>query len=215
MKLGPHNLKVVGSNPTPATNKPQYYKPLQASLIPAGLSCVRDMGLGFAVLRPLYPKCLSIGGNQSQVCCVMKANGLKQAISMNHQIMIVEDEFLIAMEMEQIVGNLGYDCIGVADDTDSAIELVAKKPEIALVDVNLSDGPTGPVIGSRLANEFGVKVVFVTANPKQLGDGIEGTLGAVTKPVEIDLLKDVLNYLVEVSNNGDEVEPPPRMKRFN
>tara|TARA_R110000787_G_scaffold5442_2_gene19841 strand:+ start:10630 stop:11067 length:438 start_codon:yes stop_codon:yes gene_type:complete len=145
----------------------------------------------------------------------MKANGLKQAISMNHQIMIVEDEFLIAMEMEQIVGNLGYDCIGVADDTDSAIELVAKKPEIALVDVNLSDGPTGPVIGSRLANEFGVKVVFVTANPKQLGDGIEGTLGAVTKPVEIDLLKDVLNYLVEVSNNGDEVEPPPRMKRFN
>ncbi|WP_339691812.1 response regulator [uncultured Parasphingorhabdus sp.] len=134
---------------------------------------------------------------------------------MNHQIMIVEDEFLIAMEMEQIVGNLGYDCIGVADDTDSAIELVAKKPEIALVDVNLSDGPTGPVIGSRLANEFGVKVVFVTANPKQLGDGIEGTLGAVTKPVEIDLLKDVLNYLVEVSNNGDEVEPPPRMKRFN
>lgn len=134
---------------------------------------------------------------------------------MNHQIMIVEDEFLIAMEMEQIVGNLGYDCIGVADDTVSAIELVAKKPEIALVDVNLSDGPTGPVIGSRLANEFGVKVVFVTANPKQLGDGIEGTLGAVTKPVEIDVLKDVLNYLVDVSNNGDEVEPPPRMKRFN
>ncbi|WP_339826950.1 response regulator [uncultured Parasphingorhabdus sp.] len=134
---------------------------------------------------------------------------------MNHQIMIVEDEFLIAMEMEQIVGNLGYDCIGVADDTASAIELVAKKPEIALVDVNLSDGPTGPVIGSRLANEFGVKVVFVTANPKQLGDGIEGTLGAVTKPVEIDVLKDVLNYLVDVSNNGDEVEPPPRMKRFN
>ncbi len=134
---------------------------------------------------------------------------------MNHQIMIVEDEFLIAMEMEQIVGNLGYDCIGVADDTVSAIELVAKKPEIALVDVNLSDGPTGPVIGSRLANEFGVKVVFVTANPKQLGDGIEGTLGAVTKPVEIDVLKDVLNYLVDVSNNGDDIEPPPRMKRFN
>lgn len=134
---------------------------------------------------------------------------------MTHQIMIVEDEFLIAMELEQIVGNLGYDCIGVADDTISAIELVAKKPGIALVDVNLSDGPTGPIIGARLANEFGVKVVFVTANPKQLGDGVEGTLGAVTKPVEIELLKDVLNYLVEVANNNDDVEPPPRMKLFD
>tara|TARA_R110000824_G_scaffold11585_3_gene50645 strand:+ start:11521 stop:11910 length:390 start_codon:yes stop_codon:yes gene_type:complete len=129
--------------------------------------------------------------------------------------MIVEDEFLIAMELEQIVGNLGYDCIGVADDTVSAINLVAKKPDIALVDVNLSDGPTGPIIGARLANEFGVKVVFITANPKQLGDGVEGTLGAVTKPVEIELLKDVLNYLVEVSNNNDDVEPPPRMKTFD
>lgn len=134
---------------------------------------------------------------------------------MTSQIMIVEDEFLIAMELEQIVGNLGYDCIGVADDTASAIELIAKNPEIALVDVNLSDGPTGPIIGARLANDFGVKVVFVTANPKQLGDGIEGTLGAVTKPVEIEVLKDVLNYLVEVSNNNDDIEPPPRMKLFD
>ena len=133
---------------------------------------------------------------------------------MTSQIMIVEDEFLIAMELEQIVGNLGYDCIGVADDTVSAIDLVAKNPDIALVDVNLSDGPTGPIIGARLANEYGVKVVFVTANPKQLGDGIEGTLGAVTKPVEIELLKDVLNYLVEVTKDNDAVQPPPRMKLF-
>ncbi|MEH6662060.1 MAG: response regulator [Parasphingorhabdus sp.] len=134
---------------------------------------------------------------------------------MTPQIMIVEDEFLIAMELEQIVGNLGYDCIGVADDTASALKLVAKKPGIALVDVNLSDGPTGPIIGARLANEFGVKVVFITANPRLLGDGVEGTLGAVTKPVEIEVLKDVLNYLVDVSNDKDDVEPPPRMKLFD
>lgn len=134
---------------------------------------------------------------------------------MTPQIMIVEDEFLIAMELEQIVSNLGYDCIGVADDTESALKLVATKPGIALVDVNLSDGPTGPIIGARLANEFGVKVVFITANPRLLGDGVEGTLGAVTKPVEIEVLKDVLNYLVDVSNDKDDVEPPPRMRLFD
>lgn len=134
---------------------------------------------------------------------------------MTLSIMIVEDEFLIAMEMEQIVNNLGYDCIGIADDTNSALKLAARKPEIALVDVNLSDGPTGPIIGARLANEFGVKVVFVTANPRQLGDGIQGTLGALSKPVEIDVLKDVLNYLVEVSNDNEDVKPPSKMKLFN
>tara|TARA_R110000772_G_scaffold54456_7_gene124360 strand:+ start:117 stop:521 length:405 start_codon:yes stop_codon:yes gene_type:complete len=134
---------------------------------------------------------------------------------MTPQIMIVEDEFLIAMEMEQIVGNLGYNCIGVADDTESAIELVLKKPDIALVDVNLSDGPTGPEIGARLANEYDVKVVFVTANPKQLGNGVKGTLGALTKPLEIEVLKDMLDYLVKVANDRDDSEPPRRMQLFN
>jgi CheY-like chemotaxis protein len=133
---------------------------------------------------------------------------------MTPQIMIVEDEFLIAMEMEQLVGNLGYDCIGVADDTESAIGLVSKKPNIALVDVNLSDGPTGPAIGARLANEHDIKVVFVTANPKQLGAGVKGTLGAITKPIEIEVLKGILDYLVKVANNKDDVEPPRRMKLF-
>ena len=134
---------------------------------------------------------------------------------MTPQIMIVEDEFLIAMEMEQIVGNLGYNCIGVADDTESAIQLVLKKPDIALVDVNLSDGPTGPEIGARLANEYDVKVVFVTANPKQLGNGVKGTLGALTKPLEIEVLKDMLDYLVKVANDRDDSEPPRRMQLFN
>ena len=134
---------------------------------------------------------------------------------MTPQIMIVEDEFLIAMEMEQIVGNLGYNCIGVADDTESAIQLVLKKPDIALVDVNLSDGPTGPEIGARLANDYDVKVVFVTANPKQLGNGVKGTLGALTKPLEIEVLKDMLDYLVKVANDRDDAEPPRRMQLFN
>ena len=134
---------------------------------------------------------------------------------MTAQIMIVEDEFLIAMEMEHIVGNLGFECVGVADDTPSAINLVSKNPAIALVDVNLSDGPTGPGIGARLANEFGVKVVFVTANPRQLGDGVKGTLGAVHKPVEIEVLKGVLTYLTEVSNNNEAVKPPAKMRLFN
>jgi hypothetical protein len=48
-----------------------------------------------------------------------------------------------------------------------------------------------------------------------LGDGVEGTLGAVTKPVEIEVLKDVLNYLVDVSNDKDDVDPPPRMRLFD
>ncbi|MEN7536247.1 response regulator [Aurantiacibacter flavus] len=128
-------------------------------------------------------------------------------------ILIVEDEFLIAMEMEAVVCDLGYRCAGVADDMKSAMEIAEKELDVALVDVNLADGATGPDIGARLANEFKVEVVFVTANPAQLGDGISGTLGAVEKPVDLAMLKDVLAYVLAV-RQGKDTEPPAEMVLF-
>ena len=40
----------------------------------------------------------------------------------------------------------------------------------ALVDVNLRDGPSGPVIARQLANGFGTKIVYVTASSSDIGE---------------------------------------------
>ena len=47
--------------------------------------------------------------------------------------------------------------------------------------MNLRDGPTGPEIARRMAAEHGITVVFVTANPGQIGE-CAGALGYVRKP---------------------------------
>ena len=52
---------------------------------------------------------------------------------------------------------------------------------MAFVDVNLRDGATGPGIAATLTHDFGMKVVFVTANPGQIADP-DGALGYVRKP---------------------------------
>lgn len=83
---------------------------------------------------------------------------------------------------------------------------------MALVDVNLADGATGPPIGQRLS-EFGIEVIFVTANPAQLGKGVEGALGAVEKPIDVSTLKQVLDYVIE-AREGNNVDPPKRLKLF-
>jgi FixJ family two-component response regulator len=59
---------------------------------------------------------------------------------------------------------------------------LASLADIAFVDVNLSDGPTGPEIGRRLVEEFGVTVVFMTGNPEAVANRLNGALGVVTKP---------------------------------
>ena len=99
---------------------------------------------------------------------------------MSKTALIVEDEIFVALDLERILIDAGYDVAAIASDTPSAIK-AAPGCEFAFVDVNLRDGSTGPAIAERMVQEFGMKVVFVTANPAQIGDG-DGALGYIRKP---------------------------------
>ena len=57
-----------------------------------------------------------------------------------------------------------------------------RRPDAALVDLNLPDGFTGPEIGTALAERFGVKVLFVTANVERAPVGHGGVIGVLGKP---------------------------------
>lgn len=138
---------------------------------------------------------------------------LNHDVPMPTTILIVEDEILIAIEMEEVVKDLGHRSAGIADDMCSAMAKASSEVDVALVDLNLADGATGPAIGERLAREFGMEIVFVTANPAQLGDGVEGTLGALEKPVDVSILREVLDYVI-AHRDGKEVEPPKRLRLF-
>jgi len=132
---------------------------------------------------------------------------------MGKKILIVEDEFLVALNLRQTLAALGFDTLGIAPDAPTAFKLADQKPDIALVDVNLRDGETGPGIGRRLAHEYGAVVLFVTANPARLGDGIEGTLGCLCKPVDHDDVQQVLDFLVVFQDNP-AATPPPALRMF-
>ena len=67
---------------------------------------------------------------------------------MSCRVLVVEDEILVAMEIENIVEDMGHRPIGVAQDSKRAREL-AKDAELAFVDLNLVDGPTGIELGPR------------------------------------------------------------------
>lgn len=99
---------------------------------------------------------------------------------MSKTALIVEDEIFVALDLERILTQAGYRVAGIAADSRTAIE-IGRQCEIAFVDVNLRDGATGPQIAAHLAREYGVTVVFVTANPAQI-DTPDVALGYVRKP---------------------------------
>lgn len=131
------------------------------------------------------------------------------------RILIVEDEMLVALELEAILEDLGHTPVGIAPDLETALQLSDHCPDLALVDLNLRDGLTGPQIGEMLCRDHGVSVLFVTANPRVLGDGIVGTIGVITKPTDPAAIKAAVTYALRVSKGDDTAIPPTGMRVFN
>ena len=129
-------------------------------------------------------------------------------------ILIVEDEILVALEMQCILEDRGYNVVGIAVDLDGALAFADSSIDLALVDLNLRDGLTGPEIGKRLAQEQKANVLFVTANPRMLGDGIAGTIGVLTKPTDEASLIAAVAYGLARSS-GEAADAPPSLRCFN
>jgi CheY-like chemotaxis protein len=99
---------------------------------------------------------------------------------MTKTALIIEDEIFVALDLERILVDGGYQVAAIAADSDQALA-AAPGCSFAFVDINLRDGATGPQIAERIARDYGVKVVFVTANPAQIGVPTDA-LGYVRKP---------------------------------
>jgi CheY-like chemotaxis protein len=109
--------------------------------------------------------------------------------------MIVEDQALLAMELELLLAESGCHVVGCAMDTAGALAIAEReRPDLALIDVNLLDGMTGPQIAQRLVSDFGAAAVFLTANPEQIPDGFAGALGAVSKPFDESTIHAVVVF---------------------
>lgn len=135
-------------------------------------------------------------------------------MTMHAKILIVEDEMLVACEVEAVLSEIGHDVVGIAPDLETAMALSAQPIDLALVDLNLRDGLTGPEIGQRLSALGTVAVLFVTANPRLLGDGITGAIGVLTKPTDEASVKAAVDYALRVRAGDATARPPLSLQLF-
>ena len=127
------------------------------------------------------------------------------------RVLIVEDQALLAMELELVLSESGCNVVGCAMDTAGALAIAEQdRPELALVDINLLDGMTGPDIARRLIKDHGTAVVFLTANPEQIPDGFAGALGAVSKPFDEATILGVVAFARQFIRHGAFAETPRR-----
>ena len=106
-------------------------------------------------------------------------------------VLIIEDESIIAADIEALVKELGHNVIGIASTRTEAIDAITRaKPGLVLADIQLADGSSGIDAVKDILATVDVPVIFITAFPERLltGERPEPTF-LITKPFQPETVK--------------------------
>lgn len=111
------------------------------------------------------------------------------------KVLIIEDEPLIAMDLESLVRDLGHDVSAIATTHSEAVDSAkADRPTLVLADIQLADDSSGIDAVKEILTEFTVPVIFITAFPERLltGDRPEPAF-LITKPFQRSSVKAAIS----------------------
>lgn len=130
-----------------------------------------------------------------EVKALIDQAGAEIAEQIAADILIIEDEPLIAMDLEALVTDVGHRVLGVARTHAEAVAAVAsRKPSLVLADIQLADGSSGLEAVNEILTTITVPVIFITAYPERLltGQKPEPTF-LITKPFQPETVKAVIS----------------------
>ena len=88
------------------------------------------------------------------------------------KVLIIEDEPIIALDLENLVSELGHKVVAVAATKDDAVAKArSERPGLVLADINLGEGGSGIDAVSEILSSFDIPVIFITAYPEKLLTG--------------------------------------------
>jgi CheY-like chemotaxis protein len=109
------------------------------------------------------------------------------------RVLIVEDEFFISLDLQNLLRTLGHVVVGIAVSGDEAVRIAGREqPDVALMDIRLIGNRDGIDAAAEILQRFGVPSIFVTANT-DLGTRARAQAtqpaGFLEKPVTRDRLR--------------------------
>ncbi|WP_275789030.1 response regulator [Pararhizobium gei] len=120
------------------------------------------------------------------------------------EVLIIEDEPLIAMDIEDMVTSLGHKVSGIARTHSEAMALFEKtSPKMILADIQLADGSSGIDAVNDILRNNTLPVIFITAFPERLLTGTKPEPAfLVTKPFNPDMVKALISQALFFDEKG-------------
>lgn len=114
-----------------------------------------------------------IGADEAEASSLIEKAITEMADSVAGNVMIIEDEAVIAMDLSAIVEEMGHDVTGIARTRTEAVALAKReKPDLILADIQLADNSSGVDAVNDILKDFpDLPVIFITAFPERLLTG--------------------------------------------
>ncbi|MEF3367121.1 response regulator [Methylocystis sp. 9N] len=110
-------------------------------------------------------------------------------------VLIIEDEPLIALDLKAVVEELGHRVVAMPRTHTEAVAAIADaRPGLILADIQLADGSSGLEAVNEILNSLSTPVIFVTAYPERFltGEPPEPAF-LIAKPFNVESLKAVIS----------------------
>lgn len=118
------------------------------------------------------------------------------------RILIVEDEALIALELESMLHEQGHEVVDWASDSRRALQSAERlKPDLVMVDLRLNDGLTGLDV-VRNVGAMGLPALIVSSEPRDNLPDLGGALGFVGKPFDRGSIFEAIASVVTRAAGG-------------
>ncbi|GEO43546.1 hypothetical protein SAE02_76940 [Skermanella aerolata] len=132
------------------------------------------------------------------------------------RVLIVEDEVIIAIDIQDTLESAGHTVIGIALTINDALAFIqAGCPDLALININLREGRgAGINLARDLLEQYRVPSLFVSGQCSEARQNRDAALGYLAKPWRTRALLDSVEVARRLINGQDPAPLPPELELF-
>jgi CheY-like chemotaxis protein len=131
------------------------------------------------------------------------------------RLLLVEDDFLVGMELEHGLADAGYQIAGIAASAEEAVILAEReRPLLVVMDIRLSGERDGVDAAIEIRRRLGISSLFASAHADTATRAraeAAGPVGWVVKPYRVSTIVEAVARAVdEIGGPGSDPTPAPR-----
>jgi DNA-binding response OmpR family regulator len=130
-------------------------------------------------------------------------------------ILVVEDETLVAFALEWALRIAGHQVLGPVDSVGDAIDLCReRRPDFALIDLNLRDGGDGVEVACYLNQHYQTPCLFLSAQVAHARANCRFALGLVRKPYDSARIIEIIDFITGTAHRRTSGQAPASLEIF-